>query len=281
MNNRVVDIANFNRHFKGGGLIPVIVLLVVIVLISYKGIATVEAGNAGVKLRFKAIMDEPPLDEGFHFIVPFVNTVVMMDVREKKAQIDLDASSKDLQNIVSTIAVNFKVDKTKAHKVYQAVRQDYESILIVPSVQEVVKAVTAQFTAEELITRRQQVSNDIKQRLVERLKDDNILVQKIAIVDFKFSPQFRQAIEDKQIAEQNVRKSQYELQRIKIEADQKITQAQAEAESLRIQKENISTELLELRRIEATQKAIEKWDGKLPTITSETIPFIDIKSLKQ
>ena len=280
MNNRVVDIGDFNRHFKKS-LIPIIIVVLAIIVTLYKGTATVESGYVGVKLRFKAVTDEPPLEEGFHFIIPFINTVVMMDVREKKAQIDLEASSKDLQNIVSTIAVNYKIDKLNAHRVYQTVRQDYESILIVPSVQEVVKAVTAQFTAEELITKRQKVSNDIKQRLDERLKDDFILVLKIAIVDFKFSAQFRQAIEDKQIAEQQARKAKYELQRIKIEAEQQITKAKAEAESLRIQKENLSPDLLELRRIEATKMAIEKWDGKLPTITSETIPFIDVKGLKQ
>lgn len=280
MSNRVVDIGNFDHHFKKY-FIPIIIIGIVIILMIYKGTTTVEAGYAGVKLRFKAVTDEPPLGEGFHFIIPFINTVVMMDVKERKAQIDLEASSKDLQNIVAAIAVNYKIDKRNAHRVYQLVRQDYESILIAPSVQEVVKAVTAQFTAEELITKRQQVSNDIKQRLDERLKDDFILVLKIAIVDLKFSAQFRQAIEDKQIAEQRARKAQYELQRIKIEAEQQITRAKAEAEALRIQKENLSPELLELRRIEATKMAIEKWDGKMPTITSDTIPFIDVRGFKQ
>jgi regulator of protease activity HflC (stomatin/prohibitin superfamily) len=146
-------------------------------------------------------------------------------------------------------------------------------------VQEVVKAVTASYTAVELITQREKVRAEIKNHLKERLVGYNIVVDDFSIINFKFSQQFTQAIESKQTAEQFALKAQRDLERIKIEAEQKIAQAQAEAEALRLQKANITPELVKLRQIEASMKAIEKWDGHMPQVTSGTIPFIDVKSL--
>ena len=150
----------------------------------------------------------------------------------------------------------------------------FKERLIDPSVQEAVKAVTAQFTAEELITRRAEVSIMIKEMLSERLVNRHILVDEFNIVDFNFSPVFNDAIEAKQKAEQDALKAQRDLERIKIEAEQKVTEAQAEAESQRLQRETITDTILQLR-------AIEKWDGVLPQVTSGAVPFIDLKALSQ
>ncbi|MCX5802592.1 MAG: hypothetical protein NTU69_03485 [Proteobacteria bacterium] len=109
----------------------------------------------------------------------------------------------------------------------------------------------------------------------------NIVIDDFSIVNFKFSPQFTQAIESKQTAEQFALKAQRDLERIKIEAEQKITQAKAEAEALRLQKANITIELVKLRQIEASMKAVEKWDGHLPKATSVAVPFIDVKSFEK
>jgi regulator of protease activity HflC (stomatin/prohibitin superfamily) len=108
-----------------------------------------------------------------------------------------------------------------------------------------------------------------------------ILVDDFSIVNFKFSQVFEQAIEAKQTAEQLALKAQRDLERIKIEADQKVASARAEAEALRLQKENVTPQLIKLRQIEASIKAIEKWDGHLPKINSGAVPFIDVKSLEK
>jgi regulator of protease activity HflC (stomatin/prohibitin superfamily) len=156
----------------------------------------------------------------------------------------------------------------------------YKERIIDPAVQEVVKAVTAKYTAVELITQREKVRTEIKDLLRQRLVGYNIGVDDFSIINFKFSQQFTQAIESKQTAEQFALKAQRDLERIKIEAEQKVTQAKAEAEALRLQKANITQELVSLRQIEASMKAIEKWDGHLPKVTGGAIPFIDAKSLE-
>jgi prohibitin 2 len=279
MDNRGVDISELSRQFKKI-IIPVIVIILIIIVIKYRPWVIVQTGTVGIKLRLGKVTGAP-LPEGPHPIIPFMDHIELMNVKEQKARFDTDAASRDLQNIAATLEVNYKIDPVNADKVFKEVRQDYERIQIAPSVQEVMKSVTAQYTAEQLITQRQEVSNAIKDRLIERLHDDNIIVMKIAIVNLSFSKQYMQSIEDKQIAAQMALKAENELRRIKIEAEQKITQAKAEAEALRLQKENISPDLLELRRIEASIMAIKKWDGRLPTITSGALPFIEVESLQK
>jgi len=142
------------------------------------------------------------------------------------------------------------------------------------------KAVTAKYTASQLITQREDVKNNIRLLLKERMAGFNIVVDDFSIVDFSFSKVFTDAIEAKQTAEQLAIKAQRDLERIKIEAEQKIAQAQAEAESLRLQKTNVTTELIRLREIEMQSKAIEKWDGHLPQYTGGAMPFINVDRIK-
>ncbi|MEW6719862.1 MAG: prohibitin family protein, partial [Thermodesulfobacteriota bacterium] len=178
----------------------------------------------------------------------------------------------------STIAVNFNIIPDKAGWVFQNIGTAYRERVIDPVTQEVVKAVTAKFTAVELITNREKVRSEIKEVLKSRLLDYNIAVVDVSIVNFKFSAQFTQAIENKQTAEQMALKAQRDLDRIKIEAQQKIAAAQAEAEALRLQRQNITPDLVELRRIEAMQEAIRKWNGVMPNVTGGALPFIDARA---
>ena len=139
------------------------------------------------------------------------------------------------------------------------------------------KAVSARYSAEDLITKRSLVSDAMKSTLTERLLANNIAVDAFSIVGFSFSKIYMDAIESKQTAEQLAMKAQRDLERIKIEGEQKITSAKAEAEALRLQRENISTDLIELRKIEANLKAIEKWNGILPSVTGGgAVPFIGV-----
>ncbi len=207
--------------------------------------------------------------------------VVKIDVKVHKSQTDAESVSKDLQDTRSTIAVNYHILPEKANWIYQNIGTEYKERIIDPAVQEVVKAVTARFTAVELITQRERVRSEIKELLKERLVTYNIVVDDFSIVNFAFSQQFTQAIESKQTAEQLALKAQRDLERIKIEAEQKVASAKAEAEALRLQKENVTPQLIKLRQIEASLKAIEKWDGHMPKVTSGAVPFIDVKSFEK
>jgi regulator of protease activity HflC (stomatin/prohibitin superfamily) len=207
--------------------------------------------------------------------------IIKIDVRVHKSQVGAESVSKDLQDVRSTIAVNYHILPEKANWIYQHIGTEYKERIIDPAVQEVVKAVTAKFTAVDLITQRERVRAEIKDLLKQRLVVYNIVVDDFSIVNFSFSEQFSQAIESKQTAEQLALKAQRDLERIKIEAEQKIASAKAEAEALRLQKENVSAQLIQLRQIEASLKAIEKWDGHLPSVTSGAVPFIDVKSFEK
>ncbi len=250
-------------------------LLLVILLSS--SVVIVGPGQRGVLLNFGAVSPNV-WDEGLHFKVPVYQNVVRMDVRVQKEVTEASSASKDLQDTHSTIAVNFNIIPDKAGWVFQHIGMGYKERVIDPVTQEVVKAVTAKFTAVELITNREKVRTEIKEVLKARMLDYNIAVVDVSIVNFKFSAQFTQAIENKQTAEQMALKASRDLDRIKIEAQQKIAAAQAEAESLRLQRQNITPDLVELRRIEAMQEAIRKWNGVMPSVTGGALPFIDAKA---
>jgi regulator of protease activity HflC (stomatin/prohibitin superfamily) len=263
-------------------IIKIVVLLVVglIVVRAVNPFVIINAGERGVLLNFGAV--QPVVfDEGLHLRMPIMQRVEKVDVRINKSQTDAESVSKDLQDTKSTIAVNYHIAPDKANWVFQNIGHEYKARIIDPAVQEVVKAITAKYTAVELITQREKIRGEIKTLLQTRLLTYNILVDDFSIVNFKFSQQFEQAIESKQTAEQLALKAQRDLERIKIEADQKVASAKAEAESLRLQKENVTAQLLELRRIEASIKAIEKWDGRMPQFTGGALPFIDLKNLEK
>ncbi len=266
---------------KGFKLLKFVVLLFIIfiVVIIMNPFVIVGAGERGIMLNFGAVQPEV-LNEGLHFRIPIMQKVIKMDVKVHKSQTDAESVSKDLQDTRSTIAVNYHVSPEKANWLYQNIGITYKERIIDPALQEVVKAITARYTAVELITQREKVRSEIKDLLKQRLLISNIIVDDFSILNFSFSQQFTQAIESKQTAEQLAMKAQRDLERIKIEAEQKITQAKAEAEALRLQKENVTPQLIKLRQIEASIKAIDKWDGHMPKVTSGAVPFIDVKSLE-
>ena len=203
--------------------------------------------------------------------------IVLVDVKVQKAETDAAAASADLQDVTSRVALNYHIVPDKANIVYQNLGIHFKERIIDPAILEVVKAVTAKYTAEELITKRPAVSEAMRSALSDRLMVNNIAVDAFSIVIFSFSKVFTEAIEAKQTAEQLALKARRDLDRIKIEAEQKITAARAEAESLRLQRANISTDLIELRKIEANMKAIDKWNGILPQVTGAgAVPFIGV-----
>ncbi|MFH1978945.1 MAG: prohibitin family protein [Patescibacteria group bacterium] len=245
------------------------IILVVVIIIS-GGIGTVGAGERGVLLQFGAVKNKI-FEEGLYFKIPLIHQVVKMDVKIKKDEVAASASSKDLQIVTSKIALNYHLSPDSVNKVWQEIGKDYNARIIAPSIQEAVKAVTAKFTAEELITKREEVKEKIKANLAERLLESAIIVDEFNIIDFYFSDAFNNAIEAKVTAEQLKLKAERDLERIIIEKEQKITEAQGKATAIRIEAQALSAnaKVVELRWI-------EKWDGKVPEYWGQASPFIGL-----
>lgn len=248
----------------------------------FKPVALVRAGYRGVVFnKFHGVDTKRNLPEGMHFTIPFVESVVPMSVQVQKSTFTTAAASKDLQQVNTEVVINFHLDPDKAAKLYQEVGEDYISKLIEPSVQESIKAVTADYNATDLIAKRSTVKKEAQDVVTERLSKYHILVNDFSITDFKFSAEFEKAIEAKQVAEQEALQKNYELQKAKKDAEIAITQAEAkktstitlaqgDAESQRLLRQTLTSELIELRRI-------EKWDGQYPQVMGgESLPMISL-----
>lgn len=255
----------------------ILFLAIAIALVLFRPFVIIDAGHRGVVTNFGKVEKEV-LGEGIHFRIPIVQSVHEVNVQIQKGEGNGDAASKDMQQVHTAIAINY-------HLIPEMVADTYQSVgnldtvgerIIVPAVQEAVKATTAGYTAEELIAKRGDVRNAISSALSERMRRHGIAVDEFSIVNFNFSGSFNQAIEAKTTAEQLSLKAERDLERIKIEAQQKIATAEAEAKSLALQRQAVSPELIELRKAENERLAIEKWDGHLPTTTGGAIPFINV-----
>lgn len=252
-----------------------IAVAVIAVLTFLAPFAIVPAGSRGVITTFGKVSPEV-LDEGLHFRIPIAQTVHLVDVRIQKGEGSGDAASRDMQSVHTTVALNYHIDPGEAANVFRDIGQSVGDRIIIPATQEAVKAATAQYTAEELIAKRPEVRERIKSLLVERLSRHGVIVDEFSIVNFTFSKSFNEAIEAKTTAEQLKLKAERDLARIRVEAEQKVAQAKAEAEALKLQKQEVTAELIRLREIENQRRAIEKWNGVLPTVTSGAVPFINV-----
>jgi len=269
---------------KAKALILGVIVLIIIGVVVSASVQIVDSGHRGVLLHWSAVdTSSPPLEEGLHFVVPFQDSVVNMEVRTLKFTEDTDSASKDLQTVSTEVTVNYSPAPNAVNILYKEVGLQYESRVILPAVEEVVKQVTANYNAEELITKRPQVKADIEQEITTRLNVFNIDTDVISITDFQFSPLFAQAIESKVEAEQKAQKAENDLIRIEVEA----RQLEAQAEGLAAA--NIAEASGEAEAIEIINKALaenpfylewlktQAWDGKLPLVVGEGgTPFIQI-----
>ena len=237
-------------------------------------IIRVNAGQRGVVLTWGAVTDRV-LDEGIHWLIPIRDDVVKMDVKIQKEEKGATASSKDLQTVTSRVAINYHLDAMKVNKLWQEVGRDYSNRIIAPAIEEFVKKTTAKYTAEQLITKREDVKSDLKTAITENLAKNNIVVDDIFITDFQFSSTFNAAIEAKVTAEQRALEAKNKLEQVKYEAEQKVAQAKAEAEAIRIKAQAITQQG---GKDYVQLKAIEKWNGILPAqmIPNASVPFLDL-----
>jgi len=240
-------------------------------------VGTVGAGQQGVLLRFGAVTGTI-FDEGLYFKIPFVNQVVLMSTQIQKYTAPATSSSKDLQVVSTEVTLNFQLDAAQVGEIYRTMRRQYENRIIQPYIQEAVKSVTANYNAEELITERPAVKDELQSLMAERLAPLGINVVQLSITDFQFSSAFQQAIEAKVTAVQQALEAENALARVEFEAKQEIAKARAEAEGLRLQKQQITSQLLELRQIEVQGRAVEKWNGVMPQVVTSggPVPMLDV-----
>ncbi len=239
-------------------IIAVVALLGILIIANCFTI--VDAGHTGVVVTLGKV-NEGVLQEGLHFKAPFVQKVVKIDNRIVKLEVDTEAFSKDLQTVATTLAINYRVDTSKSYSIYKNIGANYEAVLVTPAVNEVLKAITAQYTAEESVTNRALISDGLIAGLNEKLNNIGLYITDVNIINFDFSEAFINAIEEKQVAQQQLLKAETEKQTA-------ITNAEAEAETTRIKAE---AEADANNKIKASlnediirSKFYEKWDGKLP-----------------
>ncbi|MEG3861276.1 prohibitin family protein [Microcoleus sp. herbarium12] len=224
---------------------------------------TVNAGERGVMMQFGKVQEQI-LGEGLHVIVPIVYTVQKLSVRVQKQEISAEASSKDLQDVFTDVALNWHIIPAEVNSIFQQIGDEKAVVdrIIDPAVEEVLKAVMAKYTAEEIITKRGEVKAGVDDSLTLRLVAYHIAVDDISLVHVHFSERFSDAVEAKQIAEQEAKKGEFLALKAAKEGDAKVNLAKAEAEVQRLLRENLTRELLE-------RQAIEKWNGKLPLIVGD------------
>lgn len=241
-----------------------IIIIAAIVLVSIFILANcftiVDAGHTGVVVTLGKV-NEGVLQEGIHFKAPFVQRIVKIDNRIVKLEVDTEAFSKDLQTVTTTIAINYRVDTDKSYSIYKNIGANYEGVLVTPAVNEVLKAITAKYTAEESVTNRTLISEGLIEGLNEKINNIGLYITDVNIINFDFSEAFIDAIEEKQVAEQKLLKAETEKQTA-------ITNAEAQAQTIKIKadaeaeannkiKESLNDDIIR-------SKFYDKWDGKLP-----------------
>ena len=218
------DVIDVKTGSKARKIVAAVIVLLIVVIIGCGAFTTVRAGHTGVVVTFGKV-SSGVLGEGLHLKIPFIQQVVQIDNRVQKAEVDCSSASKDLQTVTSTIALNYKVRNSASADIYQNVGPDFESIIVSPAIQECVKAVTAKYTAEQLITERQSIGDQMKDLLGEKINGYGIDIEIFNIITFEFTDEYNAAIEAKQTAQQNALKAEQDLQRIKVEAEQTVAKA--------------------------------------------------------
>ncbi|MFM5982708.1 MAG: prohibitin family protein [Sphaerospermopsis kisseleviana] len=268
MRNNNINVLHNSQivFYLGGGLLFLFLAMML------RPFAIVNAGERGVVMQFGKVQDTV-LDEGLHPIIPIVTTVKKLNVRVQQNSFNAGAASKDLQTITTELAVNWHIDPLKVNRVFQQVGDEELIVngIMTPAVSEVLKAATAKKTAEEIITKRTELKQEIDSNLKGRLEPYGVIVDDVSLVNFSFSPEFSRAIEAKQIAEQEAKQASFIAQKATQEAQAEVNRAKGQAEAQRLQRLTLTPELLQ-------KQAIEKWDGRFPMVMggNGAVPLINI-----
>ena len=249
-------------------IIAIPVFIIIILLLA--SFTTIKSGEVGIRIRFGKVVNKATT-EGINYKVPFIEKIEKMNIKVQKIEVKTSSSSKDLQEVDMSLAVNYQINKNNAVQLYKNVGTGYREIVLEPAIEESIKAVTSQYTAEELITHRSDVSSKCMEVLSKKVDKYGLSVSDFNITNFNFSEEFDKAIEEKQVAEQKVLTAKQELEKEKIEAQKKIVKAEAEKKANEMKQQTLTDNIIK-------EKFIEKWNGELPKATNGNSIF-DISSL--
>ena len=235
------------------------IIIIVLVIFAISSVKIVRSGEVGIRVRFGKAQNHE-INEGINLKIPFIEKIEKLNIRVQKIEVTTNSSSKDLQDVDMSLAVNYQIDKKKAVALYKTVGTSYEEVILEPAIEEGIKAVTSQYTAEELITHRSEVSQKCREELDKKVSKYGLSINDFNITNFNFSEEFNKAIEEKQVAEQKVLTAKQELEKEKIEAEKKLVKAEAERKANELKNETLTDNIIK-------EKFIEKWNGELPKVT--------------
>lgn len=264
------------KDFTGKLLLPVVAVIAVV--IGFSSYFIVPPGEVAIKTRVGAIVGS--YSEGLHFKLPFIESITKFSIQIQRADIKTQAFSKDLQTMNSHLVVNHRIQQGTAVSIFRNLGPSYVETIVDPTVQEIFKSIAAKFSAERIIADRNILVEEINQVAKEKLMKQEIIVTDISVVDLDFTEQFLKAVEDKQVADQQAQMAGKLVEKAKRDAEQQIAKSRGEAEALRMQREQVTPSLIELRKVDAQLKAIEKWNGVLPGYVGAGVPFISIEKGK-
>ena len=236
-----------------------IIPCILVVILLFSSVTTIKSGEVGIRVRFGKVVNRQT-SEGINFKMPIIEKIEKMNVRVQKVEVQTASSSKDLQEVEMSLAVNYQIDKDKARSLYKTVGTGYDEVILEPAIQESIKAVTSKYTAEELITNRSEVSEKCQEELNKKVSKYGLKVNDFNITNFNFSEEFNKAIEEKQVAEQKVLTAKQELEKERIEAEKKIVKAEAEKQANELKQQSLTDNIIK-------EKFIEKWNGELPKVS--------------
>lgn len=235
------------------------IVSLLIIILFFGSFRTIKSGEVGIRVRFGKVISTQ-MDEGINFKIPLIEKIVKMNIRVQKVEVGASSASKDLQDVKMNIAVNYRVDGSRATELYKNVGTKYEEIVLQPAIQESIKAVTSQYTAEELITNRSEVSKKCMETLQDKVEKYGLSIDNFNITNFNFSNEFNKAIEEKQVAEQKVLTAKQELEKSKVEAERKVVEAEAEKKANELKQRSLTDNVIK-------DKLIDKWNGELPKVS--------------
>jgi prohibitin 2 len=263
-------------------IVAAVITFVIIIVVMFESVVVVEAGHRGVVLYVGAV-ENRVLGEGIHFIIPFAEQVVPLEVRTLKYVANAAAASNDLQEVQTTIALNYHISPNQANNIYQQLGIDYADRIIAPTIQESVKASVAKFNAEELITKRATAKAVIAESIANTLAARNIVVETVFITDFKFSPAFASQVESKVVAYQKYLTEQNNLLAVKVIANQTVVHANATARS-NIARANGESQAIKIITSQLRQSpqylqwlSINRWNGQMPyALGTGAVPLVQL-----
>ncbi|MBU2529830.1 MAG: prohibitin family protein [Elusimicrobia bacterium] len=257
------------------GRFSFVFILFAVVFFGMMAFFVVSPGEVAIKTRMGKVVDS--YEEGVHFKLPILDAITKFSMQIQRADIKTEAFSKDLQTMTAQLVVNHRIQKTTVISIFRNLGPSYVDRVVDPAVQEIFKSIASKYSAEKIIAERNALVQEVNLVVKERLTKNEIIVTDISLVNLDFTEQFLKAVEDKQIAEQQAKMSEKLVVKAQKDAERVIAKARGEAESLKMQKLSITKDLIELRKVEATLKAIEKWNGVMPTyIGGNSVPFIPL-----